>query len=249
MDAKKISQAAKIIARAKHVIALTGAGISTPSGIPDFRGAGSGLWDRADPMVVASIWGFTEHPQAFYEWVKPLARIILDAQPNPAHQALANLEARGKMNAVITQNIDNLHQRAGSKRVLEVHGHMRDATCIRCYHLMRAEPMIEKFLADGEVPRCPECGNVMKPNVVLFGEMLPVGVMNDAEEESRTCDVMLIAGSSLEVAPAADLPLLARKNGAQLIIVNKSATPADRQATIVLREDVAIALPRIAQEI
>jgi len=249
VDAKKISKAAKIIARAKHVVALTGAGISTPSGIPDFRSAGSGLWDRVDPMVVASIWGFMEHPHAFYEWVKPLARKILDAKPNPAHHALAQLEARGKLNAIITQNIDNLHQRAGSKRVLEVHGHMREATCVRCYHLSPAEPMIEKFLADGQVPRCPECGSVMKPNVVLFGEMLPVGVMHDAEEESRTCDVMLIAGSSLEVAPAADLPLLAKKHGAQLIIVNKSATPADRHAAIVLREDVAVALPRIGQEI
>jgi len=249
VDAKKISEAAKIIAQAKHVVALTGAGISTPSGIPDFRSTGSGLWDRVDPMVVASIWGFMEHPQAFYEWVKPLARKILDAQPNPAHQALAQLEARGKLNAVITQNIDNLHQRAGSKRVLEVHGHLREATCIRCYHLMRAEPLIEKLLKDGQVPRCPECGSVMKPNVVLFGEMLPVGVMNDAEEESRTCDVMLIAGSSLEVAPAADLPLIAKKNGAQLIVVNRTPTPADHHAAVVLREDVASALPRIAQAI
>jgi NAD-dependent deacetylase len=249
MDTKKIYQAAKIIARAKHMVALTGAGISTPSGIPDFRSPGSGLWDRADPMAVASIWGFLEHPQGFYDWVKPLARKILDAEPNPAHRALAQLESLGRLNAIITQNIDNLHQRAGSKRVLELHGHLREATCIRCYHMMPARTMIEQFLGDGQVPRCPECGSVMKPNVVLFGEMLPVGVMNDAEEESRTCDVMLVAGSSLEVAPAAELPHLARKNGARLIIVNKTSTPADRLASIVLREDVAIALPRILQEI
>lgn len=249
MDPRKISQAAKLIAQAKHVVALTGAGISTPSGIPDFRSAGSGLWDRVDPMTVASIWGFVEHPQAFYEWVKPLARKILDSTPNPAHCALAELEARGKLAAVITQNIDNLHQRAGSKRVLEVHGHLREATCIRCYHILPAQKLIAKFLQDGEMPRCPKCGGVMKPNVVLFGEMLPVGVMNDAEEESRTCDVMLVAGSSLEVAPAADLPLVAKRNGAQLIIVNKTATCADRHAAVVLQEDVAVVLPMIAQEI
>ena len=224
MDAKKISQAARLIAQGKHVVALTGAGISTPSGIPDFRSAGSGLWERANPMAVASIWGFMEHPQEFYEWVKPLARKILNAEPNPAHWALAQLEARHKLCAIITQNIDNLHQRAGSKRVLEVHGHLREATCIRCYHIMPAKTLIEKFLRDGQVPRCSKCGSVMKPNVVLFGEMLPVSVINDAEDEARLCDVMLVAGSSLEVAPAAELPLIAKKNGAALIIVNHTST-------------------------
>ncbi len=245
MDTKKIAQVAQIIADAKHAVALTGAGISTPSGIPDFRSEGSGLWEHADPMAVASIWGFMEHPQGFYDWVKPLAKTILSAKPNPAHHALANMESRGKLQAIITQNIDNLHQRAGSKRVFEVHGNLRDATCTRCYHRMPGQPMIEQFIIDGQVPRCPECGGVMKPNVVLFGEMLPVGVMYEAEGESKSCDVMLVAGSSLEVAPAADLPSLATQHGARLIIVNKSPTPLDRQASIVLREDVSIALPKV----
>ncbi len=247
MDSKKISQAARLIADSQHAIALTGAGISTPSGIPDFRSNGSGLWERVDPMAVASLWGFMEHPQGFYDWVKPLAKTILAAKPNPAHHTLAELELRGKIHAVITQNIDNLHQRAGSKHVLEVHGHLRDATCIRCYHIMPLHPMIEQFLTDGQVPRCPECGGVMKPNVILFGEMLPVGVMHEAEGESKSCDLMLVAGSSLEVAPAADLPLIAHERGAKLIIVNKSPTPADKLASVVLREDVAIALPKISE--
>ena len=247
MDLKKISQAARLMADAKHAVALTGAGISMPSGIPDFRSDGLGLWERVDPMVVASIWGFMEHPQVFYDWVKPLAELILTAKPNPAHCALAELESKGKIQALITQNIDDLHQRAGSKRVLEVHGHLREATCIRCYHRVPARPMIEQFLADGQVPRCPECASVLKPNVILFGEMLPVGVMHEAQAESKICDVMLIAGSSLEVAPAADLPLVSKKHGAQLIIINKSQTPADRCAAVVLREDVAVALPRILE--
>ncbi len=243
----KYRQAAGLMKGAKHMVALTGAGVSTPSGIPDFRTPGSGLWEQADPMSVASIWGFIEHPQGFYDWVRPLTQLLLTAQPNPAHRALAELETMGILHAIITQNIDNLHQVAGSKRVLEVHGHMRQATCIRCYHLVPGQPLIQKFLEDGAIPTCEVCGGVMKPNVVLFGEMLPVSVMYEAEQESKACDVMLIAGSSLEVAPAADLPLAAKKSGARLIIVNKSPTPADNQAAIVLREDVADALPKIVE--
>jgi len=244
---QKIQQAASLIKNANHAVALTGAGVSTRSGIPDFRSHGSGLWEKADPMSVASIWGFVEHPQGFYDWMRPLARQVLNAQPNAAHLALAELETMGKIHAVITQNIDNLHQRAGNKRVLEVHGHMRQATCIRCFHMTDAAPLIEKFLEDGALPCCEVCGGVMKPNVVLFGEMLPVSVMYEADKESKTCDVMLVAGSSLEVVPAADLPLIAKKNGAKIIIVNNEPTPMDGQATVVLREDVTVALPRIAE--
>lgn len=246
---QKILQAASLIKSANHAVALTGAGVSTRSGIPDFRSHGSGLWEQADPMSVASIWGFVEHPQGFYDWIKPLVRKMVEAQPNSAHTALAELEALGKLHAVITQNIDNLHQRAGSKRVLEVHGHMRQATCIRCFHMTDAEPLIEKFFNEGSVPTCEVCGGVMKPNVVLFGEMLPVSVMYEADKESKTCDVMLVAGSSLEVVPAADLPLVAKKNGAKIIIVNNAATPVDGQATLVLREDVTSALPRIVEAV
>lgn len=249
MNQQKVSQAAHLIKNARHAVALTGAGISTPSGIPDFRSPGSGLWEQVDPMVIASLWGFMEHPQAFYDWFRPLAKLMFTAQPNPAHLALAELEALGRLHAVITQNIDNLHQRAGSKRVLEVHGHLREATCIRCYHLVPTQPLIDKFLEDGLAPTCEQCGGVLKPNVVFFGEMLPASVMYEAEQESKTCDVMLVAGSSLEVMPAADLPLVAKKRGAKLIIVNNTPTYADRHAEVVLHEDVAIALPRIVEAV
>ncbi len=242
----KIQQAANLIRSAAHLVALTGAGVSTPSGIPDFRSPGLGLWERDDPMSVASIWGFVEHPQGFFEWLRPLTQLMFAAQPNPAHCALADLEAMGRLNVIVTQNIDNLHQLAGSKRVLEVHGHMREATCIRCYHIEPGRPLLSKFLEDGEIPTCSVCGGVMKPNVVLLGEMLPVSVMYEAEQESQACDVMLIAGSSLQVAPAGDLPLIAKRKGAQLIIINKTPTPVDAQAVIVLHEDVAVALPKIA---
>lgn len=249
MDNKKIIQAAELVKHSSHAIALTGAGVSTPSGIPDFRSPGSGLWKKVDPFSVASIWGFIEQPQNFYDWVKPLAKLTLTAKPNPAHFALAELEALGKLFAIITQNIDNLHQRAGSQRVLEVHGHLRQATCIRCYHMVDAAPLFEKFIHDGQVPTCEVCGGVMKPNAILFGEMLPVGVMYEADQESRKCDVMIVAGSSLEVAPAADLPAVAKKHGAEIIIVNKGSTYMDSQASVVLRDDVAVVLPRIVQAI
>ncbi|MBI5305379.1 MAG: NAD-dependent deacylase [Chloroflexi bacterium] len=242
---QKILQAARLLIHAKRVVALTGAGISTPSGVPDFRSPGSGLWKRADPMEVASFWGFNAHPDSFYEWFKPLVELIVRAQPNSAHHALAELEAMGKLRAVITQNIDDLHQRAGSKRVLQVHGHLRQATCIRCMYQTDARPLIEEFLARGRAPQCEQCGGPMKPDVVLFGEMLPVRVMFEAEQESRQCDVMIVAGSSLEVAPAGDLPLFAKKQGAQLIVVNRTPTIADAHAQVVLREDVAVALPKI----
>lgn len=246
---KKIKEAATLLKNAKHAVALTGAGISTPSGIPDFRSPGSGLWNRSDSMSIASIWGFIEYPQGFYDWMKPLAKKLVNAHPNPAHRALADLETMGMLRAVITQNIDNLHQKAGSKRVLEVHGHMREATCVRCFHMVPAIPLVEKFLTDGDVPTCEVCGGVMKPNVVLFGEMLPVRVMYEADLESKQCDVMLIIGSSLEVAPASDLPLIAKKNGASLIIVNKSSTLVDAQSTVVLRDDVATVLPLVVEAI
>jgi NAD-dependent deacetylase len=246
---KKITQAAELVKHAKHAIALTGAGVSTRSGIPDFRSTGSGLWTQVDPMVVASIGGFIEHPQGFYDWIKPLSKKMVDAKPNLAHYALAELEALGRLNVVITQNIDDLHQRAGSQRVLEVHGHMRQATCIRCYHLTDAKPYIEKFIADGTIPMCPVCGGVLKPNVTLFGETPPVRVLYEAQQESEKCDVMLVAGSSLEVMPVADLPVVARRRGAQVIIVNNAATPMDRQAAVVLREDVVIALPKIVEKV
>lgn len=244
-DDKKIARAVDLITKAQRAIALTGAGVSTRSGIPDFRGTGSGLWTRVDPLQVASIWAFIEHPQGFYDWIRPLSKKVLDAQPNAAHYALAELEALGYLRVVITQNIDDLHQRAGSRRVLEVHGHLRRATCIRCYYQADAQPLIAKFIAADELPTCPQCGGVMKPDVTLFGEAPPVRVLYEAQQEAERCDVMLVAGSSLEVMPVADLPVVAQRHGARVIIINNAATPLDRHAAVVVRADVTVALPKI----
>jgi NAD-dependent protein deacetylase/lipoamidase len=242
-----IDRAADLLRHARHAVALTGAGVSTCSGIPDFRSPGSGLWEQVDPLQVASVFAFRRRPEAFFDWIRPLAHCLLEAQPNPAHIALAQLEAAGLLKAVITQNIDGLHQKAGSQCVLEVHGHLREATCIRCYRVFPTERFIEAFLAEGGVPRCPECGNVLKPNVILYGEQLPAAVMQAAQRHMRWCDVMLVAGSSLEVVPASDLPRLAQHNGARLILVNLQPTYMDAEADVMLHADVAKVLPQIAQ--
>jgi len=247
LNNEAVERAAALLGSARHAVALTGAGISTPSGIPDFRSPTSGLWEQVDPMVVASIQGFRRNPQAFYDWLRPLVRQMSEAKPNPAHYALAALERAGLLRAVITQNIDGLHQRAGSRRVLELHGHVRTATCVRCGRKVPAERLVGELWASREVPRCQECGGALKPDVVLFGEMLPLDVLEEAEHEAEACDVMLVAGSSLTVAPASLLPEMALGRGARLVIVNREPTGLDHAAALVLHDDVAEALPAIAQ--
>ncbi|GAB4430677.1 MAG: NAD-dependent protein deacylase Cob2 [Anaerolineae bacterium] len=244
--AQQIQHAAELIASARRVVAMTGAGISTPSGIPDFRSPDSGLWDQADPLEVASIFAFRHNPQRFYNWVRPLALSLLEARPNPAHYALAALEQEGKLKAIITQNIDNLHSKASSKTVYELHGHLRTVTCTRCFAVEDSAAAFAKFMRDGQVPR-HTCGGVLKPNVILFGEPLPIRELVLAQEAIKEADLLLIAGSSLEVAPASDLPQLALENKAKLIIINYQPTYLDARAAVVIRADVAEALPRIVE--
>ncbi|MCI0578435.1 MAG: NAD-dependent deacylase [Chloroflexi bacterium] len=241
-----IKRAQALLLRSSHAVALTGAGISTPSGIPDFRSANSGLWNQADPLEVASIYAFRRRPQDFYDWIHPLAKLTLEAQPNAAHLALAQLERHGPLRAVVTQNIDMLHTRAGSRNIYEAHGHLREVTCLRCYNVYQAGPYLSEFIDTGHVPHCEQCGGVLKPNVILFGEQLPVQVLNEAKKHSRACDVMLVAGSSLEVAPVGDLPFLAAEAGAHLIIVNYEPTHIDHLAEVVIHADVVQVLPQLA---
>ncbi len=243
---RDIRRAAELVRQSHHMVAFTGAGHSTASGIPDFRSPKSGLWEKANPMVVASIWSFRLNPRSFFSWVRPMLDVMQNARPNPAHIALAVLEQKGYLKTVITQNIDNLHQDAGSQQVLELHGHMRMATCIRCYKQVPAGPSIERLRSENRIPRC-SCGGVLKPNVILFGEQLPIQVFNKAVEEARCCDLVLVAGSSLEVTPAADIPFLAVKCGAKGIIVNLEPTSFDHQAEVVIHSDVAEVLPQIVE--
>lgn len=244
LDQQALGQAAQIIHQAQRIVALTGAGISRPSGIPDFRSA-AGLWQLDDPMAVASLRSFRTNPQRFYEWFRPLLDTISQAAPNPAHYALAKLERHGQLKAVITQNIDGLHQRAGSHEVYELHGHMRSATCLECEAQAPAAPLLAR-VRRGEIPRCG-CGGLFKPDVVMFDEMLPRGLFWLAQRAIEQCDAMIVAGTALEVAPVCDLPLLAKRRGARLILINQSATYLDPQADVVLRSDVAEVLPAIME--
>lgn len=241
-----VREAARLLRQARHAVALTGAGISTPSGVPDFRSPTTGLWRHVDPLLVASIWAFRVSPRKFFDWMRPLARTLLEARPNPAHEALARLEEAGLLQAVITQNIDGLHQKAGSRTVLELHGHIRTATCTRCYRTYPSEAFLPAYLEAGEVPRCG-CGGILKPDVILLGEDLPREAYQQAVHEARTCDLMLVAGTSLEVAPASDLPFLAQRRGVPVIVVNLDPTPLDPLATVVLHADVALVLPALAR--
>ncbi len=248
-EASGIDIAAHLIRNSHYCVALTGAGTSTPSDIPDFRSPGSGLWQRYDSMEVASLSAFRKDPQRFYDWVRPLAQVILQAQPNPAHLALAQLEKAGKLQAIITQNIDGLHQRAGSKRVFEVHGSLGTMTCIQCGLAQPSEPYFPKFIERGEIPRCPRCAGVLKPDVILFDELLPPHIWEQAYDHARRCDVMLVVGSSLEVLPVGGLPAEAVRRGAALIINNRQPTHMDRQAAVLLRGDLAQVVPAIVKAV
>ncbi len=244
----KIKEAAKILAKAKHAVVFTGAGISAESGIPTFRGE-DGLWKRYDPEEVASIYGFKRNPKAFWEFSLELKdKLFVD--PNPAHYAIAELEEMGIVKAVITQNIDMLHQKAGSKKVLELHGSMQYLDCLDCGETYKWEDVVDELLA-GKIPlRCRKCGSYyVKPRVVLFGEALPQDVLSEAMEETRKADAFMVVGSSLVVYPAAHLPFMARARGAGMIIVNAEPTDADRIFDVVIRGRAGEVLPKIVEEV
>jgi len=244
-----IKEAALLISQARSTVALTGAGISTPSGIPDFRSPESGMWDNVNPMEVASIQGFQRDPGAFYGWVRPLVTITAEAEPNPAHLALAQLERIGKLDAIITQNIDILHSKAGSKTIYEVHGHLRDLACLHCGVEQPAAEAMMRLAQTGEMPICIACEAIVKPKVILFGELLPAAVLNSAERSTLRADLFIVIGSSLEVAPVNSLPRMAKQRGAKLIIINFGETHMDPAADIIIRGDVAHVLPDIVQQV
>ena len=244
-----IEYAAGLIREARHATVLTGAGLSTPSGIPDFRSEGSGLWSRDEPLEVASLLTFRTRPELFFEWFRPLASQIYFAKPNAAHIALAQLEARGRIQAVLTQNVDMLHQKAGAQHVFELHGTLRSLSCTQCYRQFSYELYLYPFVENGTIPHCPVCSAILKPDVILFGEQLPQKILLDAQREARNCDLMIVIGSSLEVLPVAGLPMQALDRGAHLIIINNSTTYLNIRADIVLPEDVAMIIPAIAERV
>jgi NAD-dependent deacetylase len=244
-----IDKAASLFLESNYAVALTGAGISTPSGIPDFRSSQDGLWEKYNPMEVASLSAFRVRPEKFYEWFRPLTRTIVEAAPNPAHLALAELERMGILKEIITQNIDGLHQKAGAKEVHEIHGTSRTLTCVSCYTKHRAETFMDAFINNGEIPYCTKCGSILKPDAILFEEQLPVETWRRVENAIKHCDLLLVAGSSLEVVPVARLPYEAITRGAKLIVVNNQKTYIDSRAEVVINDDVADVLPAIVERI
>lgn len=231
--------AAKMISSSNKCIALTGAGISAESGIPTFRSKG-GLWNSYDPTVYASIDTFMTDPSKYWSIRGDFIRNYNDYSPNQGHLALARLEKAGFLKCIITQNIDGLHRKAGSQKVLEIHGSLREIFCMSCGKQFTAPDV-----PAGDVPRC-ECGGVLKPNTVLFGEGLPPDVLSEAEEYACTCDVMLLIGTSAMVYPAAYLPVMAKRNGATVIEINLENSFSD--SDIVIEEKSGIALPMIEAE-
>jgi NAD-dependent deacetylase len=229
---------AELIGSARSVVALTGAGISVPSGIPDFRSPGTGLWERYDPMEVAHISVWRREPALFWGFYGQRFAVLEGKRPNGAHYALAELERRGLLAGVITQNIDGLHAAAGTRDPIEVHGSVATASCLSCgagYPLPEAR---RRLAADAEgIPRC-DCGRPLKPDVVLFGELLPEAAIERAYELAARADVLLCVGSSLEVWPVAELPQVTLDSGGALAIVTIGPTPYDHRASVKLAGDV-----------
>ena len=228
---------AELLDQSLRAVVLTGAGVSVPSGIPDFRTPETGLWAKVDPMEVAHISVFERDPERFWSYYRPRFQALGGKEPNRAHAALAELERRGLIEGVITQNIDRLHRAAGSENVIEVHGSIETSSCLECGTAFGLDEVDGIFDARG-VAICGECGGPVKPDVVLFGELLPEEAMARATELAEGAELMLCAGSSLAVQPVAGLPRLTLEAGGALAIVTKGETPYDREAALKLEGEV-----------
>jgi NAD-dependent deacetylase len=247
----KIIQAADLIVQAGNVVVFTGAGVSTESGIPDFRSPG-GIWTRFDPEDF-TIQKFLSSPETRKKQWQILLEggLFANAEPNRAHLAVAELEEIGKLNCIITQNVDNLHQRAGnsSEKVYELHGNMRWLKCMSCDARYPVDDVVERFRANEEVPDCDRCQGILKPDVVLFGELLPELTLKNATAHATRCDLMIVIGSSLVVYPAAYMPMYAKEAGAKLVIINNMPTSFDDAADVVIHHSAGMVMERIMENV
>jgi NAD-dependent deacetylase len=243
---EQILGVAKLIKDSKRVVVLTGAGISVESGIPDFRGP-DGLWKKFDPNKVGTITSFLSNPEDWWKMAQEIAPVIFNAKPNPGHYALAEMERMGKVEAIITQNIDGLHQKAGSKNVIEVHGNVRSASCIQCKKKYGIDYVISEVGKGNFIPRCTDCGGVVKVDVVMFGEMLPEEAISEAYRLAQECDLLIVVGSSLVVYPVAALPGMALNRGAKTVIINEEKTGYTRYADYHIYGKAGEILPKIVE--
>jgi NAD-dependent deacetylase len=238
-----VARLAELIRAAGSAVALTGAGISVPSGIPDFRSPGTGLWERVDPMEVAHIDAFRADPVRFWGFYGERFATLGAKRPNPAHEALAALERAGMLDAVITQNVDMLHRRAGTRELVEVHGSIAGCSCLSCPGSVALEEARARIAAAADgVPRCESCGEALKPDVILFGELLDPRALDRARELCEGADVLLCIGSSLEVHPVAALPGVTHAAGGAVAILTQGPTPLDGIAEVRMHGDVVAEL-------
>ena len=244
-------KAAELIASARKLVVFSGAGISTESGIPDFRSPG-GIWSRFDPDDF-TYQKFVADPEARRKQWQMLGEghLTTEAKPNPAHYAIAELDKMGKLDCVITQNVDNLHQKAGvpAEKVFELHGNVQQAVCLDCGQLYPFEQVKARIDKGEEIPDCPACHGMLKPNAVLFGEQLPADVLTEASHRSSGSDLFIVVGSTLVVYPAAYMPIYAVQAGAKLIIVNLSPTPMDGEAAVLINAKAGEAMSRIVDKV
>ena len=240
-----LERAREFVAECGSAAAFTGAGVSTASGVPDFRSPG-GIWSRYKPVPFQEFVIDPEARRRYWLYKKETYRDFADARPNPAHHALARMESAGRLRAVITQNIDGLHQAAGSERVLELHGTNRRVVCIRCAATWPAAEIQARLLAGCDMPTCDKCGGILKSATVSFGQALPADVLEASFHIATSVELLLVLGSSLVVHPAAAIPMAAAKAGARLVIVNREPTPLDGLAEVVLRAPLEEVVPELA---
>jgi NAD-dependent deacetylase len=242
---------ADLILAAQKVVVFTGAGVSTESGLPDFRSPG-GIWDRFDPDDF-TYHKFISHPKTRRLWWQLIREgsLALEIKPNPAHHAIAELERLGKLDTVITQNIDNLHQTAGvpDEKVFELHGNLKWAVCLGCGQRYPFEQVKTKLDEGEDVPQCPACSGILKPNIVFFGEMLPEGVFEAAVQHAENADLFMVIGSTMIVYPAADIPARAHCSGAKLVIINLSPTPMDYEAAVLIRARAGETMAKVMERV
>jgi NAD-dependent deacetylase len=242
--ATALERARELIAGCSSAAAFTGAGCSTASGIPDFRSPG-GIWSRYKPVPFQDFVLDPEARRQYWVYKKETYQDFADARPNAAHHALAQMETAGRLRAVITQNIDGLHQDAGSETVLELHGTNRRVTCIRCAATWPAAEIQARLLAGCEMPECDLCGGILKAATISFGQAMPADLLAQAFQIAAAVDLMLVIGSSLVVHPAAGVPLAAARSGARVIIINREPTPLDALASVILREPIEEVVPAL----
>ena len=250
MDA--IDAVSDIVMQSRKTVIFTGAGHSTESGIPDFRSPG-GIWDKFDPneFTYQNFLSSESGREKYWEMSKSVWSVMADAKPNRGHEAITELYRMGKLDCIITQNIDNLHQKSGipEEMVIELHGTMKWVDCLECGRRYPREQIQVRLEAGEKAPRCDSCNGIMKPATVSFGQPMPEKETREAERRSARCDLFLVAGSSLVVYPAAQMPLIAKENGARLVIINLAPTPHDRYADIVINKGTGETLSLIVARV